>query len=279
MNNKRSRSYVFTWNNPTLGPLPSTEDHLRSLQYSYITYGREVGEQGTPHLQGYIHFINAKTLNAVRALFTGAHVELLRGTSLQAITYCQKEGDYYEDGQRPVDPGLREKIRWQEAWDSAKRGAIEEIDPDIRVRCYSGLLRIYRDYAEPPAELDGVCGIWVWGRAGSGKTSAVLAAYASAYQKNASKWWDGYRGQTVAVLDDIGHSEAPWITRFLKIWADRYPFMGESKGSSQLIRPHRFVVTSQYSIEQLFLDIETRSALIRRFFVMEKKEEEGIILC
>jgi hypothetical protein len=53
----------------------------------------------------------------------------------------------------------------------------------------------------------------------------------------------------------------------LKEWSDHYPFQAEVKGSSMVIRPKIFVVTSQYKIEDIFTDPETVSALQRRFQV------------
>jgi len=70
------------------------------------------------------------------------------------------------------------------------------------------------------------------------------------------------------LLDDVDYNQNTWIGNFLKIWADHYPFIAEKKGGSQLIRPKRVVVTSQYTIDQLFVDPELSSAIHRRFRVL-----------
>ena len=116
---QRSRSWIFTINNPTQEPT------LESSGAAYITYGREVGANGTPHLQGFVQFTNAKTRNAVRTKLAGAHLEIRRGTITQAIEYCHKDGDTYEEGIRPLDPvekGNAEKVRWEHAREMAKTG-------------------------------------------------------------------------------------------------------------------------------------------------------------
>ena len=74
-------------------------------EYSkYVVCGREIGsENGTPHLQGFVYFENKKSLNQVKEIHSTAHWEAMRGTVNQAAEYCQKEGDYFEAGTRPLN--------------------------------------------------------------------------------------------------------------------------------------------------------------------------------
>ena len=274
---ERGRPFVFTINNP----LPRDEQRLRDLDTQYLVFGREVAPTtGTPHLQGYAYFANAKSLSSARRLI-GGHVECARGLPSQCIAYSKKDGDFYESGVPPIDPRRRgddEKARWDTAWESAKLGDITNIPADIRIRCYSTIKRIHRDHQPLPDLLAAPCGIWIHGTAGSGKTFSVFAQFPTLYTKGASKWWDGYDGQETVLLDDVDPEQRSWIGRFLKIWSDRYPFVAESKGQSLQIRPKRFIVTSQYTIDQVFLDEETRTALLRRFKVIEKINGQEILL-
>ncbi|ALE29598.1 replication associated protein [Lake Sarah-associated circular virus-7] len=266
----RSRAFIFTWNNPTA----DTEAALESLAgYSYLTFGRETAPTtGTRHLQGYIRFTDGKSLRSARRLLNGAHVEVAR-TIRQAIEYCHKEGDFVEFGTRPVDDAARgdmEKARWEIAWTKAKTADLEEIDADIRVRCYSALTRIQKDYMVPPLPLPAPCGLWIHGLSGVGKTFAVYQAYPDLYSKNASKWWDGYQNQDHILFDDMDPDVGKWAGRFFKIWADERPFIADIKGGSISIRPKIFIVTSQYTIDECFGEIQTRMALSRRFRIIEK---------
>lgn len=269
----RTRAFCFTWNNPR----PESEGILESIPgYTYLTFGREVGENGTPHLQGYIRFTNGKTLRAARQFLLGSHVEPAV-TTTEAINYCHKDGDFVEFGTRPVDPvenGRDERERWQSAWENAKIGNVEAIPPDIRIRQYSSIRRIQKDYMGRPQLLGGPCGIWVYGRSGVGKTHSVYSSYPDLYSKNASKNWDGYQNEDVVLFDDIDPAQCSWIVRFLKIWSDKYPFIADNKGGSVIIRPKTFIVTSQYTIEELFADEPTREALQRRFTRISKESRD-----
>ncbi len=65
---KQSKHWVFTINNPQPKDWPDTD------AFEYIIIAKEVGEKGTPHLQGYCVF--KKTQRA-----TGAKKSVAEGTS------------------------------------------------------------------------------------------------------------------------------------------------------------------------------------------------------
>jgi len=85
-----SKKWCFTLNN-------YTEDDISSIKSivpkcNVIIVGKEVGEQGTPHLQGYIEFI-FKIRPLSLKLNKGIHWEKTKGTKEQNIEYCSKDGD------------------------------------------------------------------------------------------------------------------------------------------------------------------------------------------
>jgi len=51
----------------------------------------------------------------------------------------------------------------------------------------------------------------------------------------------------------------------LKIWADRYAFVAESKGTAVPLRPTVICITSQYHPEEIWSDTATLDAIKRRF--------------
>lgn len=279
----RHRAFCFTWNN-----YPNNyADLLDSLDVRYIVAAEEVGASGTPHLQGYVYWRHARTKQATIAKLPGCHVEIARGTPIQADTYCRKTRDedpvpndvVYTRGDLPVcsqEKGVLEKVRWESALQSAKSGKIEEIPADILIRYYSSIRRIGADFMPIVPRLDGPCGVWIYGIAGSGKTRSVLDRFPEAYPKPRTRWWDGYQGEDIVYMDDVDVFDVA-LGGSIKLWSDAYPFIGEVKGGSCKIRPKKFIVTSQYQIGEIWKDEETRQALLRRFIVVEKFINQNIL--
>ena len=71
---------------------------LQDMPYKYLIYGREVGDEGTPHLQGYVQLKKITRLTGMKKLHPTAHWEVAKGTEEQNRTYCSKEGDFQEFG-------------------------------------------------------------------------------------------------------------------------------------------------------------------------------------
>ncbi len=65
----------------------------------YMVYGREVGDSGTPHLQGFFILKERRVFSFLNAQLPGSHKSIARGTSHQAADYCKKDGDYFEHGE------------------------------------------------------------------------------------------------------------------------------------------------------------------------------------
>ena len=178
----------------------------------------------------------------------------------------------------PSEKGDKEKARWAVTLLHAKEGTLDQIEPDILIRNYGAIKRISNDFRPKPLPLDGTCGYWIYGISGCGKSYAVELAFPDHYKKGHNKWWDGYNREDVAYLDDFGLGDKWLGEHYLKHWADRYAFAAESKGHCGQLRPRKFVVTSQYAIEDIWADDETRAALNRRFVVIKKEINQNIIL-
>lgn len=80
-----SQYWVFTWNNP-----PSDELEFDPASVVYAAWQREVGELGTPHLQGYIEFKVNQRRSAVSKLLPGAWLQPRRGSQYKANQYATK---------------------------------------------------------------------------------------------------------------------------------------------------------------------------------------------
>lgn len=260
----RSRDYCFTFNNPT----PETAAAFEAVECTYLIIGHEVGASGTPHFQGYIRFKAGKSFTAVKSLLPpGTHIEVKKGTCQQAIDYCKKDGDYKEIGEAPIsssEKGCKEKRRWEDAFEAAKLGNLDEIPADIRVKYYKTIKAIRSDHMEKPEPLSELDNEWRYGPTGTGKSRTAQEAYPDAYLKSANeKWWDGYSGQEVVIIDDFDKYFVK-MGYYLKIWLDHYPFIAETKGGSSMIRPKKIIVTSNYHPSEIWEDDTTLQPVLRR---------------
>lgn len=265
---QRSRAWCFTCNN-------YNEDDISRLQidYEYLIYGKEVGESGTKHLQGYIHFKNAKTFKSLqKKLGSSFHIEKRRGTFQQAIDYCKKEGDFVEFGNKPLTPVEAGK----KGVEKRKAKNLAVIDGDLEELVRAGEISINEVPVLKKAKLilqqegnaiqtDGVRGEWYWGPPGVGKTHKARTENPGAYIKDQNKWWCGYAGEKVVILDDFDTS---CLGHYLKIWADKWKCYGEVKGGKVALKHEKFIVTSNYLPEHLWSeDEQMRDAIKRRFKV------------
>lgn len=263
---ERSRGWVFTINNPTGWDDVDIEQAKDESQY--LIYGKEVGEEGTPHYQGFVYFRTLKSFLQVKTLLKRAHLEKQRGSLESAIDYCKKDGDWYESGDRPYGPTGQKSI-WKDLLTLARAGKIQEIEdkyPSHYLRYHSKLCGLYKP--ERPLILDVLENEWWVGPTGSGKSRELWNKYPTHYQKSLNKWWDGYEYQeTVAIEEWSPKNEV--TASFLKIWADRYPFSAEIKGGTlQKIRPKRIIVLSNYTIEDCFPLSADRDPMLRRFKIV-----------
>lgn len=108
----RALHWCFTVNNYT----DANVDHVSSLvgegggDVTFVIFGKEVGESGTPHLQGFISFKTRKRLQQVQTLFgCNPHLEVSRNVP-KSIAYCEKDSDVYEFGTRPCKAGARRDL-------------------------------------------------------------------------------------------------------------------------------------------------------------------------
>lgn len=154
---------------------------------------------------------------------------------------------------------------WQEAVKAAKEGRIEDIEEGLMVRYYNTWKKISEDNPKKLETMDKIDNYWFVGPTGTGKSRTAREKYPDAYIKNLNKWWCGYKGEEAVIIEEY-HPETK-LNSFLKIWADRYPFRGEYKGGSMMMRPKNIIVCSNFRIEECFQGVDLE-AVKRRFHVV-----------
>lgn len=87
-----SKFWCFTKNNYSKGDIGNLETILSSKKIQYVI-GMEVGEKGTPHLQGFISSpTKIRPMECIKD--KNIHWEKCKGTKKQNIEYCTKENNY-----------------------------------------------------------------------------------------------------------------------------------------------------------------------------------------
>jgi len=89
----------FTFNNYTDVDVRNVKGAVGQRGISYICFGLEVGDEGTPHMQGYIQG-KQKQFARLQKVIGKCHMEAAKGTDEEAVVYCQKDGDFWESGVR-----------------------------------------------------------------------------------------------------------------------------------------------------------------------------------
>ncbi len=105
--------------------------------------------------------------------------------------------------------------------------------------------------------------LWIWGKPGCGKTYYATSKYPNHYLKLQNKWWDGYKGEEVVILDDLNDKSLGY---YIKIWSDNYKCKGEIKNGTIPLNFKIFIVTSNYMPRYIWRDDPIlQLAIARRF--------------
>lgn len=253
------RRIAFTLNNYTEAEYALCCSILEKQQYAIVA--REVGEGGTPHLQGYCELASQKRLSTLKNQWGDRyHFERAIADQESNIKYCSKDGNFIEFGQRRVagertdldrtrreasDGGMRSVVRWANS-------------QQIRVA------EKYLSYCEEPRATKPKV-YWLWGPTGSGKSKKALELVGDDvfWKSDSSSWFDGYDGHEYAVLDDFRDT---WMSfsDFLTL-LDRYERRVPFKGGFRQWKPNVIVITSSFSPKDVYLDIrENKKQLLRR---------------
>lgn len=90
----KGRKWCFTENNYENKKVEQLTTLFSKEKCQYII-GKEVGESGTPHLQGYVEFKNPRSFLSMKKMIGNkVHLEKARGTTRQNYDYCSKDSNF-----------------------------------------------------------------------------------------------------------------------------------------------------------------------------------------
>lgn len=266
--NKTSRRFCFTLNNPTDEDLAWLRAALSNEQLvRYAIFGHEVGDSGTPHLQGYAELVKPiRCTGFKKATSKKAHVEVAYGNRLQARDYCKKDGKFEEFGNwESGGQGTRNDIK--DVMDAIKTGIeplkVCEDFPETVAR-YHNFFDKYTALVQKEAT-KGIRKVETFvfiGDAGSGKTRAVYEYDPNVFMVNSGETFpfDGYNDEKTICLDDFyGGIKYHELLRILDI----YRLKVNVKGSHRYANWNRVYITSNEPPEEWY-SVGLTPALERR---------------
>lgn len=260
----RARNWCFTLNNPT----SNDEDELKALKgVKYMCVGHEVGDSGTPHLQGYVQFKDAKTISSLKKVNKAIHWEIARGSADQASEYCKKDGKFWEIGEMGSGQGFRTdlEVARQQILNNTPQIEIANENFFLWVQ-YGRRLEEYRSLVQPRRSWKSDVIIF-WGESGTGKSRKANELYPNAdritYQH---PFFLGYTNNDVVIFDDFDPATMP-VQVWLEI-CDRYPKKINVKGSEKEWNPKTIVFTSNHDPKFWYGNDEVR--IQRRITINEE---------
>lgn len=296
---ERIYSYIFTLNNYTDEEIAL----IQALDYSYIVFGKEIGESGTPHLQGFVKFENAKTMSAVHKLKGWKRTALKPAQKpLSAIDYCKKgkqsHSEWEEQGVNGPNYGLDADVWERGEFKQGKRSDLEEVyeavkggktvdeiaweKPQVYEICHKSLSKIEDIRLRKTFRTKMTEGVWLYGKTGTGKSDFVFQnfspekSYSYPYDNG---WCDGYRQQPNFIIDEF-RGQIPF-NEILRM-VDKHPNYSVRRRNREPMPfvSEKVIITSSLSPMEVFKNLSVNdcmSQLYRRFKIYEIVDGEHIL--
>lgn len=279
---KRYRAWIFTLNNYT----PIEIDALEKMSVANVkrcNAGFEVGEKGTPHIQGFIRFKNAKTLSATKRHLGSKryHLKPMRGTDFENWTYTSKDGKTaFSYGEPPID-GEEESV-WATIVkmidDGFTTNEIIRRFPETAMRCITAVEKYRLDVDRINAKWRDVETVYISGRTGIGKTRFVMEkfGYHNVYRATDKKNpFDMYAGQEVLVFEEFRSS---FKIEDMLNWLDGYPIELPARYANKMAKFTKVFLISNWSIYEQYENVQkmhpkTWDAFMRRIDHLWDEEE------
>lgn len=216
------------------------------------------------HLQTYVCFPHAVSLERVRRLFPDQHVEVMQGTLVQNENYCSKQSSLVKLGDEPNEQGKRSDIvRVRDHIEETGERPMKIARTSTDGKIVASVVRHYRFFQEQYSEVswERRCAegfkppkvIIYSGVQGTEKSRRVWedVGYANAGMHMWKAWdkrgeyFNGYHGQRVAFFEDVQKdSRLPDLATFKDI-LDGYPVRVNIKfGEPVVFCPEVIYITS-----------------------------------
>jgi len=236
-------------------PEATCEVLLQELQehpkFRYVVFQLETGDNGTPHIQGYMEFTVSLRFNAVKNHIGGnPHLEKRRGTRVEARAYCMKEDSRtegpFEAGEFAGSQGKRTDLEdaCNTAVESMSLATVAAEHPATFVKFHRGFTRLIQLHQQSRELAPKVT--LCYGPTGTGKTLYARSVDEDDFyvKPPSTKWFDGYTGQKTLILDDFAGKLSKFELTYVLQLLDRYSFQVEFKGGYCDLLAERIIITT-----------------------------------
>lgn len=268
---RRFRNWCFTLNNYNEEEFAileeATDDEVNGV-VKYIIFQEEIGEEGTPHLQGYMETKSISLRNLKNKLgLARLHLERRRGRQIDAIEYARKE-ETRAPGGRQVEKGTMARARGRQPMGSIAGSVMEgkrnreiaQEDPDGYMRHYRGIQALRHALQRHRRQAPEV--LIFYGTTGAGKSCEAARMFPSAYHApwpvGGRWWWPGYENEETVILDEFRHQiKLDVMLRLL----DRHPLWVECKGDNMKMTSSRLVITTNIAPHKWYPGVEENMSI------------------
>jgi len=234
-------------------------------EISRMVISKEVGELGTPHLQGKITFRRKYRLTALKKLHKSAHWDETKANA--DSLYAMKVDSEVIFNVNNTKQGQRNDIHeYVEAIKAGKRDRelIDEFPAQFAKIQRTDKMRLIID-KEATRAFRNVEVIVHWGKTGTGKTRIPYDLGAYKFDDWDNLWWDMYEGEPIIILDEFyGQVKPTWLLNVL----DGYQLKLKIKNSFTWAKWTKVYITSNEHPDHWYksekIPEEVRNAIRRR---------------
>ena len=289
--------WCFTWFNYTDEDIEKLRTFAK-MNCNMLVFGYETAPTtGNKHLQGYFNLKKRRTLKSLKDIF-GPTPSFFKANKndLANYRYCCKDNNFwYWESQMSNKELVKKTIkltkaeRYEKAWELARQGLLTQIDKDILLTHGKQLKTINTDYYieqadnhfydQPNHNYFKEFNIWLTGTTGTGKSffvqyfikginkwwknycfkNDIPHEELKVFNKQRTKWWCGWNGEQIILIDEVDPVFCTWYATELKQWTDQYSFNAEVKGGNiGKINPWFFIITSNYKMDECFIKLNNR---------------------
>lgn len=236
------KNWCFTHNNYTDAHVQTAIDTFERHASAYV-FSEEIGDAGTPHLQGAVQFKLRVRFTFVKKLFEdwGVHWEKCKGSWKQNVEYCTKVGDWgkihgnipeaskYSLGEKAVIDAYYKDVVWK-PWQQRIIDIVDDVPHPRKIHWfYEGDGNVGKTYLARWLCMEYRCQI------GDGKKADVFNGIARAMENDPAAW-------PQLILLDIPRSQLEYVNYgAIEQMKNGFLYSGKYEGA-QIIFPHPHVI-------------------------------------